>query len=179
MGKPFEYRLFIQYFHHAVDHSQWAGLNLASHSMRIRGVTIWHAAKVQPSKIKELGHWKTEVMLHYIRDAWLKDPDQLRAMGKFISGRTVIYHLFCQCRAAPTCMIGKQSKKDKIKRIQAAVAEGRVPALIADLITMLKSLLNMILHISASQVAPESFQGNQRLFNITILTARQCLLAER
>ena len=76
-GKPFDQRLFNQYFHHAVDHSRWVGLNLATHSLRIGGVTIRHTAKVDTAEIKRLGCWKTEVMFRYVRDSWLEQPEQL------------------------------------------------------------------------------------------------------
>ena len=81
-------------------------------------------------------------------------------------------------------MVGNKSKQNKTHKLQATAAEGKVSKLLADLIAVLKSPAKAIPYLDDNTIASqawleENFNGDQKLFNITIWTAHRRLLAER
>ena len=125
------YHYFTRCFNHAVDHSDWIGLNVASHSMRIAGASIRYKNKVQPAFIMRLGRWSSESFLRYLREAWLEDPEALRASGKFATKRNGVAHEFCQC---PTSITYKPVLKDHRRQnlqVQSKARAGIIPQNVA------------------------------------------------
>ena len=91
------YPLFNCAFAHAVDHTEWFGLSISSHSMRIAGATWHYEENVDPFHIVRLGRWGSSSILRYFREAWLQDPHSMRLTGKFAMGRRSVFHQFCAC----------------------------------------------------------------------------------
>ena len=108
------------------------------------------ATAMEWALIKKTG-WKT--CTHYLDDFFL-GRGTYSECAAFME--TVIYHLFCHCRIATTSMLGNKSKS---------------PA-------------KAIPYLDDNTIAPqawleENFNGDQKLFNVTIWTACRRLLAER
>ena len=54
-------------WHHMVNHSDWVGLNLSGHSMRIGGTTVHHKEGMEILEIMRLGRWQDNTINRYLR----------------------------------------------------------------------------------------------------------------
>ena len=84
-------------WHHMVDHSDWVGLNLSGHSMRIGGTTVQHKEGMEILEIMRLGRWQDNTINRYLRPELCQPPENLRKIKHFRSKRVEECHILCNC----------------------------------------------------------------------------------
>ena len=84
-------------WHHLVDHSDWVGLNLSGHSMRIGGATVRHKEGMEILEIMRLGRWQDNTINRYLRPELCQPPEKLRKIEHFKTKRAEECHILCQC----------------------------------------------------------------------------------
>ena len=69
--------------------------------------------------------------LDTLREAWLEDPEALRASGKFASKRNGVAHEFCQCPTSATYKPVLEDYRRKNLQMQSKAKAGIIPQNIA------------------------------------------------
>ena len=136
--------------------------------------------------IQRLGRWSSASVYKYVRESWLENPDDLRAMGKFEAPREERVHLYCKCSVTiekrfAACPKKEVQRERSYEKLAGAAALGIIPY-------SMKILHSILIHpreaepwISLRKRAPadwlqKNLIGDKRLFKVaTYLAARQMI----
>ena len=182
---------FFRAFARAVDHSDWCGLAVSTHSMRITGATWCYENHEDPARIVYLGRWKSASVFKYFCDAWIQDPQALQETGRFDSHRESEKHLFCSCPPNMSDCNVNMIKEAALKRCSyntARAVSGRVLPNVRTLHSLLQEghRANPILKCFQNWNDLQSlvwlyreYNGDHLWFTVAVYLARARLLSKR
>ena len=85
-----------------LDHSDWHGLHITTHSLRIGGVTVRLHNEEDHLEIRWLGRWSDDNIFKYLRTDLLASPEELQKTPSYRRKRKTVLHYFCSCEVDAT-----------------------------------------------------------------------------